>query len=555
MPRLPARVMLTLPLLAAGCLEPRVAVTPPGATAPLFDDIGAHTRDITAQSDLAKRYFHHGLTWVYAFNHDQARASFQEAARLEPDCAMAHWGVTLCNGPHINYPIVPPDRAAEAWRAIAAARAKLDRASPVERALIEAAAARFSADPRAERRPLDEAYAAAMQKVWQQFPHDNDVGVLYAEALMDLQPWDLWTPQGRPKGRTTEIVAVLEQVLARNPRHPGAAHLYIHAVESSPHPEKANAAADVLRTAVPASGHLVHMPSHIDARTGRWALAVDQNDAAVESDRRYRLVVKKSGFQNLYKAHNLHFMSFCATMEGRYEKALTAARQMIARVPPDFARENPALVDPYMSIALDVMKRFGRWDDILREPLAPEALRITRTMQFFMRGLAAAAKGDLAAAKRERAAFAAARARVPADAVLSINRASSIFAIAEKMLDAEIAYREERADAAIALLRDAVKLEEALLYMEPPEWIQPVRHTLGAFLMDAGKHEAAEKVYREDLGLWPENGWALYGLAEALRGQGRKTEAAEVMARHRKAWARADTKIRSTCLCVAQAEE
>jgi len=537
-------------LLLAGCSAgvPRQGRSEPAAQ--LFEGLGTHHRPVTTSSPLAQRYFDQGLIWSYAFNHDEAIRSFGEAARLDPGCAMAFWGIALCNGPHINNPTVPPERSRAAWEALNQARALKAGAGEVEQALIEALSARYADPPPADRRRLDEAYAAAMERVHRRFPDDADVAVLFAEALMDLQPWDLWTPAGQPKGATPHILSVLEKALVLSPSHPGACHLYIHAVEAGPHPEKADAAADVLRTAVPLAGHLVHMPAHIDVQRGRWALAADQNRAAIQADRRYRALSPRHGFYHVYMAHNHHFLAFAAMMEGDRGSALQAARDMIAGVPDDFLRQQPALIDPYMMIELDVLKRFGRWDDILARPRPPTNLPITTAFWHYARGIALAAKGRVPEARREQQTFRAAAAKVPADAVMAINPAHRVLAVAEQVLAGEIALAERRFDEAIASLRQAVRLEDDLLYMEPPEWIQPARHTLGAVLIAAGRHAEAETVYREDLQRWPENGWSLQGLARCLRARHADAEASRVEARFRKAWSRADTSIATSCLCV-----
>ncbi|MEP0845775.1 MAG: hypothetical protein HRF50_03015 [Phycisphaerae bacterium] len=516
----------------------------------LFEGMGAHGRPVRTASAEAQRYFDQGLVWAYAFNHDEAIRSFRRAAELDSDCAMAWWGIALCNGPHINNPLVDDAHAAAAWAALQEATARMQNAEALEQALIRALAKRYADPQPADRRPLDEAYAAAMREVWLANRRDADVGTLFAEALMDLQPWDLWTRDGQPKGNTNEILAVLEEVLALAPDHPGANHLYVHAVEASPHPEKGVAAADRLRHLVPASGHLVHMPAHIDVQVGRWSLAADQNVAASEADRRYRALSPRQGFYRVYMAHNQHFLSFASMMEGRSAAAISAARDMVAAVPPEFIRENGPWIDPLMSITLDALKRFGRWDELLREPAPPDGLPITRAMWHFSRGLALAAKGQVSAAEQERELFAAAAKRVPAGAMMQVNPAEKILRIAQHMLDGEIAYRRGDVSAAVAELTRGVELEDTLVYMEPPEWIQPVRHTLGAVLASAGRFREAERVYRRDLEIWPENGWSLFGLAQSLAAQGQAAEAEQVRKRFEKAWARADTSIGSSCLCV-----
>ena len=532
------------------CNVPQKIVQTDDSPPPLFDGLGHHQRAITTTSFEARDYFNQGMTWAYAFNHDEAIRSFREAARLDPYCAMAWWGIALCNGPHINNPVMTEKQSRDAWEAIQKAMALRDNASYLESQLIEALAARYAANPPSDRRNLDEAYAAAMKVVHELDINDADNGTLYAESLMDLQPWDLWTRDGQPKGRTEEILAVLEHALKINPQHPGANHLYIHATEASPFPEKADASAELLRTLVPASGHLVHMPSHIDVQVGRWAKASDQNEAAIRADAAYRKVSPRQGFNNVYMAHNHHFLAFAAMMEGRRQVALDAARTMIANVPPDFLRDQPQFVDPYMMIALDVLKRFGRWDDILREPSPPRNLPITRAMHLFTRGLAYAAKGNLKRASREQEKFRAAVAKVPKDALMAINPAHKVLSIADHMLAGEIAFRRGDIEEAVRLLREGVRLEDELLYMEPPEWVQPLRHTLGAVLVNAKRYAEAEQVYREDLKNWPDNAWSLFGLAQCLDAQERTAEAADARKRFDTVWARADIKIGTSCLCV-----
>lgn len=545
-----APVLLLIPAVLTGCARPEGPTILRPGDPPLFAGMGTHHRRVTTDVPLAQQYFDQGLVWAYAFNHDEAIRSFAEAARLDPNCAMAWWGIALCHGPHINNPIVPEERARAAWDAVQKALAVRDRASPVEQALIDAVARRYSAEPPKDRRPLDEAYAEAMSEVWARFPNDPDVGTLYAESLMDLQPWDMWTREKSPKGRTPEILTVLETVLALHPENPGANHLYIHAVEPSSNPDRANAAADRLRSAVPASGHLVHMPSHIDVLTGRWALAAEQNERAIRADTIYRRNSPRQGFYNLYMIHNHHMLSFAAMMQGRSELAIRAGREVFEMLPPEYLRAHAAFADPYMGALYDALKRFGRWDAILEEPPPPEYLPITTCMWRFSRAVACAAKGQVDRALCEQEAFRAAVRKVPADALMAINPAHKILAIAEHMLTGEIEYRRGNIDASVAALRKGIEIEDDLMYMEPPEWIQPVRHTLGAVLVDAGRWDEAEAVYREDLKKWPENGWSLLGLSQCLRARGDTKNLAGVERRLAAVWDRSDMKIDSSCLCV-----
>jgi tetratricopeptide (TPR) repeat protein len=518
------------------------------AEQPIFESLGKHHRAVATSSAEAQRYFDQALTWTFAFNHDEAIRSYEAAVAKDPACAMAWWGIAYNHGPHINNTVVPPERAKAAWDALQKALAA--KSDGVERALIEALAKRYADQEPADRKPLDEAYAAAMREVYAKHGDDADVATLYAESLMDLQPWDLWTKDGKPKGRTEEIMAVLEKVLAKHPDHPGATHLYIHTMENSPFPERANAAADVLRALVPASGHLVHMPAHIDVQTGRWAKAAEANEKAIAADRAYRAISPRQGFYAVYMAHNNQFLSWVAMMQGRSEKAIKEARAMVVGVPLEFLEKDPAAVDGYLPIAYEALIRFGRWDEMLKEPAPPAKLPILTAFWHLCRGLSFAAKGEIEDAQAEQARLRDLTAKIGPDVKMAINPARNVLAIADRVLAGEIALARGDLEAAATELREAVKLEDALTYMEPPDWLLPTRHTLGAVLVKAKKFEEAEKVYREDLAAWPENGWSLWGLTECLRALGKEEESAAVQQRFAAVWWQADTKLTSTCLCV-----
>ncbi len=519
-----------------------------GAEQPIFEGLGKHHRAVATSSAEAQRYFDQALTWTFAFNHDEAIRSYEAAAAKDPACAMAYWGIAYNHGPHINNTVVPPERAKAAWEAVQKALAA--KSEGVERALIEALAKRYADPQPADRKPLDEAYAAAMREVYAKYGDDADVATLYAESLMDLQPWDLWTKDGKPKGRTEEIMAVLEKVLAKQPDHPGATHLYIHVVENSPFPEKGNAAAETLRTLVPASSHLLHMPGHIDVQTGRWAKAAEANENAIAADRKYRAISPRQGFYSVYMMHNNQFLSWVAMNQGRAEKAIEEARAMVAGVPAEFLEKDPAAVDGYLPIQYEVLIRFGRWDEMLAQPAPSPKLPILTAFRHFCRGLAFAAKGEIEDAQAEQAKFRDLTAKIAPEVIMAINPARNVLAIADRVLAGEIALAREDLGTAASELAEAVKLEDQLTYMEPPDWLVPTRHTLGAVLVKAKRFEEAEKVYREDLAAWPENGWSLWGLKECLRAQGKEEEAAAVEQRFAAVWHEADTKLTSTCLCV-----
>jgi len=527
---------------------------PQGASSPLYVGITVHRRPVTTSSPEAQRYFDQGLNQTYAFNHEAAIRSFEAATKFDPTCAMTWWGIALCHGPHINNPAMDEPHSVAAWRALQQAQAHSNRASPVEQALIRALCTRYLGDVEeniARREELNRGYAEAMRQVTQAHPADTDVAVLCAEALMDLRPWDLWSDDGQSRPETAQVLALLEAVLETQPGHPGANHLYIHAVEASPAPQRAVAAADRLRTLMPGSGHMVHMPAHIDVRTGKWSLAADQNDRAIEVDRVYRAAAPPQGFYQVYMLHNPHFLAFACMMEGRRERALEAARGVVAAVPADFLEHSAALADPFMSIEYQVLVRFGQWDQLLALPAPPRQLPMTIALWHFSRATALAAQGNVAAAERAQALFRQAAAAVPEEAVAAINPVRNILKVGEHTLAGEIAFRRGDIDTAVAELQTGVEAERQLLYMEPPEWIQPVRHSLGAVLVAAQRWDAAEQVYRADLAEWPENGWSLWGLARCLSAKGDAAGAQEVTHRFRAAWARADTTIDASCLCVS----
>jgi tetratricopeptide (TPR) repeat protein len=519
------------------------------AAPPLFEGLGGFSRKVTTVSPEAQRYFDQGLAFLYAFNHDEAIRAFRRAGELDPACSMAFWGVAVANGPHINNPVVPEDRAKAAWEALKQAQALASGASQVERALIEALASRYALPQPEDRKPLEQAYADAMRKVWTVFPKDADVGALFAEALADLRPWDLWMPDGQPQPGTDELLATLQSVLALDPRHPLANHLTIHAVEASPHPEKADQAADALRDLQPGLGHLVHMPSHVDVRRGRWQEAITANAKAISADRRYTILSPEQGFYRLYMAHNHHMLTYAAMMTGQSALALRTIREMVADIPLEFFKANP-FADGFMAMPLEVMMRFGRWDEILAEPPFPDYVPISRSLRHYARAVAHAAKDDVPSALAEQAAFAEARKLVTKEAFFGNNSGWDVLDVAESFMRGEILFRSGKVDEGLAALREAAAREDKLRYDEPPDWIQPVRHALGAALLQAGRFAEAEAAFREDLAKLPGNGWGLYGLSRALQLQKKADEARAVEEQFDAAWKQADVKIKSACLCL-----
>jgi len=519
---------------------------------PLFDGLGSYSCKITTDSPKAQRYFNQGLAFLHGFNHNAAIRSFQEATRLNPECAMAHWGIALACGPHINYPLVPPPMAELAWKEMGLAEKYSNQASPVERALIEALAHRYANPQPEDRTPLDRAYADAMRQVWKAYPKDPDVGVFFAEALMDLRPWDQWTLAGQPQPGTDEVLATLDGILKLNPNHPFANHLYIHAVEASPNPERADAAADRLRTLQPGLAHNVHMPSHIDIRCGRWQQAIETNLKAIDADRRYRRVFgTPKGLIPIYVAHDRHMLAYAAMMMGQSKLAIKQIRAMVAELPPDFLKEYAMLAEGYVAMPLEVLVRFGRWDEILAEPEHyADYMFFTRAFHHAARAIAFAAKGDVTNARKAQAVYLERARLVPKEDFLSNNPCEAIFGVATPMIEGEILIADGKTDDGIAQLRTAIIAEDALKYDEPPGWLIAVRHSLGAVLMRQGQYAEAEQVYRDDLARHPDNGWSLFGLAESLRQQKKNDEeATATKTKFEKMWAKADMKITSSCFC------
>lgn len=519
---------------------------------PLFDGLGNRSRKVETRSATAQQYFDQGLMFMFAYNHDEAVRAFRQAADLDSGCAMAYWGIALASGMNYNDPSFTPEKAKIAADALAKAREKATGETDANKALIIALGRRYPDPAPKERADAEKAYSRAMKTAWEKFSKDPDIGALYAESLMNLRPWDLWTPDGKPQPETPEILRTLQAALKLEPAHPLANHLYIHAVEASPEPGKADAAADALRGQHLGLGHLLHMPSHIDIRRGRWQQAVEANRLAIRADRNYQKAVPEQGFYRMYMSHNYHMLTFAAMMQGQSALALKTIRAMTAAVPKEWVKvkANAAIVDGFTAMPLEVLKRFGRWDDILQEPQPPEIFPIARALWQYNRGIAFAAKGQFKNAREAQTNFRAVAAKVPGDATFGNNKAADLLAIADQLLEGEILFREGDVKRAITALEKAVQHEDQLRYSEPPDWFVPVRHALGAVLLRDKQAEAAEKVYREDLRRWPDNGWSLHGLARTLEMLGKKEAAAKANERFKQVWKRADVKILSSCFCV-----
>lgn len=529
-----------------GCSR-QVALPDNGAR--IYQGFGNYERAITTDSAVAQQWFNQGMQLMYGFNHDEAVRSFEQAAAADDEAAMPWWGIAYCQGVNINDPEMTEERSRRAWEAVQQALARVGKASPVEAALVHAVAERYAWPAPEDRGGLDQAYADAMQAVYQRFPEDPDVATLFAEALMNLQPWDYWTDTGEPRGRIGEIVEVVQGVLETHPRHPGANHFLIHAVEASAEPEVAVEAADRLTTIVPGAGHLVHMPSHIYIRVGRYADAARSNQDAIEVDRAYLAQAPPPGLYAAYYGHNLHFLAFASMMSGNFDQAIGAARDLEAEMPEEALREWAGLIEGIMPATFHVLIRFGKWEQILAEPDYPEWRLVSRAVRRYARSIANSALGRTEEARVELAAFEAAWAEIPEDWWIFNNRVHQVLSVADAMINGELFFREGRHDEAFAVLREGVEAEDALVYDEPPAWMLPVRHALGALLMSDGRYSEAEAVYREDLERNRDNGWALTGLKLALQAQQRGLEAAELAPRLAQAFGTADISPTSSCYC------
>ena len=546
----PSLLFFSLALAACGAapVPPETATAEVANEIPLAD-LGGHHFAITTDSADAQAWFDRGLAFCYGFHHAEAQRCFAAAAAADPDCAMAQWGLAYAHGPHINNMAMSPESAQEAHAAAARAAALAHRGSPVERALIDAIVVRYEWPAPDDRKRLDEAYAAAMRRAHAAYGSHPDVAVLFAEALMDLRPWDLWREDGSPHPETEEVLAVLERVLASHPRHPQANHLYIHAVEASPDPARAVPCGEVLRDLAPAIGHLTHMPAHAFLRVGRYEDAAEANRRGIAADLRTVARTGRTGFYELYRAHNYHFLAYAAMFTGAGDEALAAAREMLQELPMDVVQQMPEFLEAFLAVPYHVLVRFGRWDEMLAEP-RPEPWQKSRlAFWHYGRGVALAALGQVDAARAERDAYRTAVAAVPEAWMLGNNPLPTVLAIGDAFLDGEVEFRAGRHEHAFAQLRRAVELDDALRYDEPWGWMMPVRHGLGALLLEAGRVEEAEAVYRRDLERHPENGWALQGLAECLERRGDADGAALAAARFAAAWQHASAPIEASCFC------
>lgn len=492
---------------------------------------------VSTHNPQAQLFFDQGLRFIYAFNHDEAARSFQQATELDPKLAMAYWGIAEAVGPNYNDP-ADPDRYKHAHDAIQKAVDLSSGASPSEQAYIQAMAKRFPADPNSDLKKAAEEYHDAMRQVSAEFPDDLDAATLFAESGMNLHPWGLWHQDGTPEAGTDEIVVTLESVMKRDPDHLGAIHYYIHAVEASNNPERALAGANKLAALAPGAGHIVHMPAHVYIRTGDYEAAVKTNEQAAEVDRAY---IKATGVQGIYPmmyySHNLHFVAMCGAMNGRYAEARKNADLLAANVGPH-VKEMPPL-EGFMTIPMAVEIRFHHWNEILKMPAPDPSMKATTGFWHFARGMALAGTGKITEAEAEYKIVSDAQAATPPDEIFNApinNKTKDILEIAKDVLGAKIALAKKDTNSAITQLREAVAIQDTLKYGEPPDWFFPVRESLGAALLMNGDAAGAEKVFRADLDRNPRNPRSLWGLHQALLQQKRDYDAGFVQKQFEASW-------------------
>lgn len=512
----------------------------------LDNGLGNVDHPVSTQNAEAQKFFNQGLAYLYAFNHAEGIASFQHAAELDPNLAMAYWGMSLGLGANYNDP-ANPDRFAEAYKNLQKAIELAPKASEAEQAYIAALAKRYSSDRNADGKKLAADYKAAMGELVKKYPDDLDAATLYAESMMNLRPWQLWSLDGKPAEGTLDILAVLEGVMKRNPEHTGANHYYIHAIEASPNPERGLAAASRLMGLAPSAGHLVHMPSHIYLRTGDFDDAVKSNDAAIVADRNY---IQKSGAQGIYPLmyynHNIHMLAASHAGNGNAAGAIKAARELETNVGPN-VKAMPML-EMFMPYHLVTLARFHKWDDVMKYPQPAAELRVTNAIWRMVRGLALNETGKTTEAQAELDALRAVVKSIPADAGIGNSSAHGVLKVADELLTGEIAMKRNDKKAGIEALRRAAAAEDLVNYNEPPDWHLPSREWLGRALLRTGDFAGAESVYRKEIGKNPRNGRALFGLAEALDKQGKKSSAELVRREFQQAWTNADTELTAEAL-------
>jgi len=523
------------------------------AGAPLFEGMGDYHMSITTADSDAQRYFDQGMVLAFGFNHAESIRSFRAAQSLDPTCAMCFWGEALATGPNINVTsngkaIMAPAERASARAAIDQALALMDGVTPKEQDWIRALDQRYDGQADTPRDPLDRVWADALADMAARYPDDTTVASIYAEALMNTMPWDYWGPDGEAKPDTQAVIASLEAVMAADPNHPLALHLYIHALEASSNAAKAEAAADRLANLVPGSGHLVHMPSHIYFRVGRYQDSALANIRAAEVDEAYIAQCNAQGFYPaLYYPHNIHFLWASATMQGQSALSVDSARRVVANVRVEQVEQFPT-IQFFRTVPMLSLVRFARWEEILAEPEPYEPFAFARAIWHYGRGVAHAALGDAGAALDELAAIEALEPEVDEIFMGNVYPARDLLEIAKSLLRGEMAYRSGDAANAVLAFEEAVALQDALPYTEPPFWYYPTRQSLGAALLASDRDAEAQAVFEEDLEQYPMNGWSMFGLAEALRRQGDEAGAAQMTARFETVWQFADVSLATSIL-------
>lgn len=517
--------------------------------APLFTNLGTLEYPVTTSSELAQKFFNQGLILAYGFNHEEAFRSFEEAARLDINCAMAYWGMAYVLGPNINLPM-DAGVVHTAYEAIQKAISLLDDETQKEKDLVMALSKRYSSEAIEDRTPLDQAYSDAMREVARNYPDDNDAATMFAESIMDLHPWDYWNKDGTPQPWTPEILSVLENVIKLSPNHHGANHLYIHAVEASKNPGIGLESADKLRFLAPGAGHLVHMPSHIYIRTGKYHEGSLANIRAVKSDEAYINQCNQQGFYPIsYYPHNYHFLWATATLEGDSKTAIDAALKS-SQKPPDSLLNvcGYETLQHFAVIPLYAYVTFGKWDEILKYPEPQDDRPYMQAVWRYARAMAFIAKNNLSAAEKEISILKefTNNKSIEELSIWGINSAGILVNIAYEISSGELAAKKKNYTEAIFHLTKAVEFEDQLRYDEPPTWFYPCRQNLGAVLIEAGKFTEAEKVYRENLSEIPDNGWGLYGLHQALIKQNKLNEADEIEKKFNEAWKYSDIKLNSS---------
>lgn len=517
------------------------------AGAPLFEGMGDHHHAITTSDPDAQRYFDQGLVIDFAFNHAESVRSFRAAQTLDPECAMCYWGEALALGPNINVTsngkvVMADDERIAAFEAIQKALALKDKVTPAERDYIDALATRYNGDPATPREPLDQAWASAMRDLHHKYPDDDDAAAVFAESLMNTMPWDYWLDPDNPKPLTEEVIGALETVLDRSPTHPLAIHLYIHAMEASSQPERAEGPADQLQDLVPGAGHLVHMPSHIYWRVGRYADASLANVKAAAVDEEYIAACNAQGFYPAaYYPHNIHFLWAASSMEGRSAVAIEAGRKVAANVQLEMIDQFPG-VEFFKTIPMQSLVQFGRWDDVLAEPQPPEKLEYSNGIWHYARAVAYARTDNIEAARAEQAMLGPIKEEADVLFLDTIQYpASMLLEIADSLALGEIAMADNDFGAATSHFERAVSVQDELPYTEPPFWYYPTRHSLGKALLAAGNAAEAEAVYRSDLEKYPRNGWAMFGLIQALDAQSK--DASDIQKRFDAIWSQADVEL------------